>query len=134
MKYRSLVLILGPALLPLLSLPVTAQTCTVCPGGESLRDGDVLLSQDTTDGFNATTCGELETNANFTGTVEEFCPLLQISVGVGQCGCDPPSGVCTVCPDSSSLVEPARVIGEAANSNVTCQSWAASAATANTSD
>jgi hypothetical protein len=103
----------------------------VCPGGESLRDGDALLSELTSLEFNATTCGELETNANFNGA-EEFCSSLQISVGVGQCGCNPPSGMCTVCPDSSSLVEPARVIDEAAGS--TRQSVAARAAIVPASD
>jgi hypothetical protein len=105
---------------------------TLCPGGESLRDGDALLSELTSLEFNASTCGELETDANFTGAVEKSCSILQVSVGVGQCGCNPPSGMCTVCPDSSSLVDPARVIDEAVGT--TCQSVAARAAIVPASD
>jgi hypothetical protein len=131
MKYRSLVLVFVPTLLPLLSLPVTAQNCTVCPGGESLQYGDALLLDLTALEFNATTCGELEINADFTNSGDEVCFLRQNLIGIGQCGCDPPSGVCTVCPDSSSLVEPARVIDAA---GTTCQSVAAHAAIVNASD
>jgi hypothetical protein len=110
-----------------------AQTCTVCPGGELLRNGDALLSPDTAGEFSATTCGELETNDGFTGVDEDHCSFLQISVGVGQCGCDPPNGVCTVCSDGTPLVDPARVLNES-QGNTTCQNVAATAAFVNASE
>jgi hypothetical protein len=52
------------------------QNCTVCPGG--LCGTVTLLSELTALEFNATTCGELETNANFVGTAEESCSILQV--------------------------------------------------------
>lgn len=52
------------------------------PGGETLRDDDVLLSQDTTASYFVTTCGELETSIVFTFDDVETCSSLQILVGV----------------------------------------------------
>ena len=126
------IVLLVSTLLSQLFIPTIAQSCTVCPDAQSLRDESLLLNAETFQTYNATTCGDLAASEALTNAQGDLCASIQISIGIGQCQCDPFEGTCSVCPDGTPLIAPQARIADT-NTGATCLDVAEFAAGADAS-